>query len=432
MALIYPFRGFRYNKEVVGDFTQIVSQPYDKTTPLMQDEYYLRSPYNVVRITLNLEQRNNPDTEYPKAGSTLNQWIDRKILTQDDQPAIYVYYQEYMVEGQTRLQKGFIALLDLKNSGSGVIPHEHTLAAPKRDRLHLLRSIEGNEDLIYMLYSDSSLTVDRIMDESIAGLQPEIEVEDEYSAIHRIWKITDQKTLRQIQDAMISRTLFIADGHHRFETSINFMRECEQKNWRPLALESFDKRMATFFNSAGNSTILATHRLLRDLTGFDAPSFLQAIEPLFAVERLSSPDEMWKKMSEERAHHVFGFYSHSRESCLLRMKPSAKEDPLLLKHAEAYRELDVSILHSLLLERSLGIDEGKLAGQEHIDYARERDSCVRLVNEGMYQAAFFLNPTTAEQMQRIASLGERMPQKSTDFYPKLLTGLVFMKMKIGK
>jgi uncharacterized protein (DUF1015 family) len=432
MALVYPFRGLRYNKEVVGNYSEVVTQPYDKTTPSMQDAYYQRSPYNVVRITLNSEKKSDADTQYPEAGLSFNQWIEQRVLIQDNQPVIYAYYQEYTIEGQTRLQRGFIALLDLKNSGSGIIPHEHTLAAPKRDRLHLMRSTEGNEDLIYMLYADDSLAIDHIMDASISGRLPEIEVEDEYGAIHRIWAITDPDVLSQIQNSMQSQKLFIADGHHRFETSINFMHECVQKNWFPAGVESFDKRMVTCFNSVGSITILATHRLVRDLSGFDMPSFLQTIEPLFSAESMPSADGLWREMNDKQKNHVFGFYAGSDEFYLLRMKPSAREDPLLLKHAEAYRELDVSILHSLLLERYLGIDEGKLAAQSNIDYERERESCIRLIDEGKYQAAFFLNPTSAEQMQRIASSGERMPQKSTDFYPKLLTGLIFMKMKIEK
>jgi uncharacterized protein (DUF1015 family) len=432
MALVFPFRGFRYNKEAVANYREVVTQPYDKTTPSMQEAYYQRSPYNVIRITLNSEKQNDADTVYSEAGTIFNRWIEQKVLIQDNRPAIYPYYQEYTVEGQTRLQRGFIALLDLKNSGSGIIPHEHTLAAPKRDRLHLMRSIEGNEDLIYMLYADDALAVDRIMDASISGRPPEIEVEDEYGAIHRIWAIADPNVLRQIQNAMQSQKLFIADGHHRFETSINFMHECEQKNWRPIGVESFDKRMVTCFNSVGSITILATHRLARDLSGFDAASFLRTIEPLFSVARGSSAEGLWREMNDEQKNHVFGFYAGSSEFYLLRMKQSAREDPLLLKHSEAYRELDASILHSLLLERYLGIDEGKLAAQSNIDYMRERESCIRLVDEGKYQAAFFLNPTSAEQMQRIASSGERMPQKSTDFYPKLLTGLIFMKMEIEK
>ncbi len=198
-------------------------------------------------------------------------------------------------------------------------------------------------------------------------------------------------------------------------------------------MESFDKRMVTCFNTAGGVTILPTHRLVRDLPAFDARSFLGSIGSYFEIERFSSIQDLRKEMDESREDHVFGFYAEITEGLyLLRLKPQALADPVLLKRAEAFRDLDVSILHSLLLERYLGIDEDKLEAQTHIDYAHKRDSCIRMVNEGRYQAAFFLNPTTAEQMQRIASLGERMPQKSTDFYPKLLTGLVFMKMEIKK
>jgi uncharacterized protein (DUF1015 family) len=432
MALVYPFCGFRYKKELAGDLGLVVTQPYDKTTPSMQDDYYRRSPYNVVRITLNSEKKNDADTPYPEAGATFQQWIERKVLTQDERPAIYAYFQEYVFEGEPWLQRGFIALLDLKNSSSGIIPHEHTLAAPKRDRLHLMRSIEGNEDLIYMLYADSSQTVNRILDENTFGQEPLIEAKDDFGSAHRIWAITDPAALRRIQDAMRQQNLFIADGHHRFETSINFMHECEQKKWRPAGIESFDKRMVACINSAGPIAILATHRLVHDLLDFDARSFIRNIQLLFTTERMSSADGLWSLMREQRQNHVFGFYAGSGEFYLLRMKPSARNDPLLLKHSEASRELDVRILHSLLLERHLGIDEGKLEAQTNIEYEREREACIRLIDRGKYQAAFFLNPTTAEQMQRIASSGERMPQKSTDFYPKLLTGLVFMKMKIDK
>jgi len=433
MAKVYPFQGFRYNKDVVKDLNGVVTQPYDKTTPSMQDEYYQRSPYNVVRITMNLEKRKNSNTDYRGAGSTFRQWIEQNVLLQDNAPSFYAYYQKYVIEGQTKLQRGIIALLDLNNSGSGVLPHEHTLAAPKQDRLQLIRSIEGNEDLIYMLYADDTMAVDHVMDQSISNKQPLIEVTDEFETVHRIWAITNPEAVAGITTAMHSQRLFIADGHHRFETSVNFMNECREKKWTPAAVESFDKRMVTCFNIAGGVTILPTHRLVRDLAAFDARSFLSNIGSYFAIERFPSAPDVWKEMRESRKDHVFGFYAENiGEFYLLRLKPQALEDPLILKHAESYRRLDVSILHSLLLDRYLGIDENKLAAQTHIDYAQDRDSCIRMVNEGRYQAAFFLNPTTAEQMQRIASLGERMPQKSTDFYPKLLTGLVFMKMCIGK
>ena len=423
MALVYPFRGIRYNKKAIGDFQKVVTQPYDKMTPSMQDEYYRCSPFNVVRITLNLENRTNPETQYPDAGSIFLKWIAEKVLLQDSLPAMYAYYQEYAFEGQTRLQKGFISLLDLKNSESGIIPHENTLAAPKQDRLRLMHSIEANEDLIYLLYSDDRLTVNRIMDESISGRPAEIEVKDEYGAVHRVWTITDPETLRKIQNSMRSQRLFIADGHHRFETSINFMNECREKGWEPAGLESFDKRMVTCFNSVDGVTILPTHRMIRDLPEFDPGTFLRKIEDHFEVEPVSSASALWEKMKKGQRDNIFGFYPATlRKFYFLRLR----------KDVEADRRLDVSVLHSLLLERFLGIDESKLASQAYLDYMRERDLCIKLVDEGKYQAAFFLNPTTAEQMQQIASRGERMPQKSTDFFPKLLTGLIFMQMKIKK
>jgi uncharacterized protein (DUF1015 family) len=427
VAFIYPFRGFRYNKAVVGDFNQVVAQPYDKTTPDMQDAYYQRSPYNVVRITLNVEKRQDPETRYAEAGSIFRKWIAARVLEQDPLPAIYAYYQEYAVDGVLKLQRGFIALLDLKKSESGIIPHEQTLAAPKQDRLQLMRSLEGNEDLIYMLYSDDPLSVNGIVENNISGRAPEVEVTDEYGAVHRLWAVTEPEAINSIQQIMQSRDLFIADGHHRFETSVNYLKECEQRGWQPASVESFDKRMVACFNITDGITILPTHRLIRDLPVFDAQSFLRAAEEHFTVEILSSAAELWQRMKAGRTDHVFGFYAATLQRfCLLRLNSKERE------HLDGLQLLDVSILHTLLLDRCLGIDASKLKAQANVDYERERDISIRLVDEGKYQAAFFLNSTTADQVQSIASLGERMPQKSTDFYPKLLTGLVFTKMQIRK
>ena len=398
----------------------------------MQDEYYDRSPYNVIRITLNKEKREDPGTAYLDAGSTFQKWIDEKVLLRQDQPAFYPYQQKYIIDGSTYLQKGFIALLDIKKSGGEVIPHEKTLAAPKQDRLQLLRSMEGNEDLIYMLYNDESLAIDRIIENQVADRKPVIETTDEFGAIHRVWALTDTNAIEEIQRAMQSQNLFIADGHHRFETAVTFMRECEQKGWMPEGLESFNKRMVTCFNSAAGVTILATHRLMRDIPDFNATNFLKSLEEHFTVENLESAELLWKKMYEGRARHVFGFYAGKGGFYLLTLKPSALTDAAFQRHSEFWRELDVSILHTLILDRRLGIDDEKLTRQTNIDYARSREACIERVDAGRYQAAFLLNPTTPQQLQSIASTGERMPQKSTDFFPKLLTGLVFMKMQIRK
>ena len=416
MAFVYPFRGYRYNKEIVKDINRVVVQPYDKITTEMQEEYYRRSPYNAVRVTLNLEKQKNPNTEYSEAASTLSRWIGQKVLLRDDSPAIYAYYQEYIHEDKRKLQKGFIALLDLKGSEAGIIPHERTLQAPKQDRLQLLRSTENNEDSVFMLYSDKSLVVNRIMDESISNRIPDIEARDDFGVIHKLWAITETGKLKNIQNAMQKERLFIADGHHRFETSLNFMKECEQRNWSPAGPESFDKRMVTCFN-----------------IDFKTPLFLENIQNHFEVRTVDSREILFKEMNQEYGRNVFGFYpSDTKKFYLLALKEEAQNDSIFDAYIEEYRRLDVSILHILILEQHLGINESKLVSQSHVDYARDVDRCIEAVNAGKYQAAFFLNPTTSTQMQSLALKGERMPQKSTDFYPKLLTGFVFMKMKINK
>jgi uncharacterized protein (DUF1015 family) len=433
MAIVYPFRGYRYNSRIVTDLNQVVTQPYDKISHELQKDYYGRSPYNVVRVTLNREKSENPDTEYAEAGSEFRKWLDQEVLLQDPSPAIYAYYQQYSMEGRDRLQKGFIALLDLKGSEAGIMPHERTFQAPKQDRLRLLRSIESNEDSVFMLYSDEELTVNRIMDETITDRIPDIEVKDDYGVLHRLWAITDPGKLEVIRSAMQPQKLFIADGHHRFETSINFMKECESSHWEPDGNESYDKRMVTCFNIADGVTILPTHRLIRDLHSFDASSFLRNIREHFEVHEIESEKGLFGQMKQFHGRNVFGFYpGRMKKFYILILKEEAQNDALLLKYTRAYRQLDVSILHILLLDYYLGINESKLVSQSNLDYARSARSSIEFVDSGKYQAAFFLNPTTAAQMQELALDGERMPQKSTDFYPKLLTGLVFMKMNIKK
>ena len=435
MALLYPFRGYRYDPRVVGPLDRVVTQPYDKISPDLQRDCYERSPYNVVRVTLSAEKKEDPETDYPQAGAALARWIEEGALVEDPEPAIYPYYQEYEVEGERRLRKGFLALLGLKTAGSGILPHERTMAAPKLDRLRLMRRLECNEDPIFMLYTEEKLAVNRLLDAHAESSPPSIEVVDDYGATHRVWAIRDRAAARRIQDAMTPEELFIADGHHRYETALDFMKECESRGWKPAALESFDKRLVACFNSAdAGITILPTHRVVRDLARFDSAEFLRGAAQYFEVERVESAGDLVEKMKKTRGNaHVFGFYpGDRREFSLLVLRDEAKVDPLMLAHPEVYRHLDVAILHTLVLDRLLGIDEAKLVAESHVDYVREREAAIRRVEEGSAQAVFFLNPTTVESVQRVALVGERMPQKSTDFYPKLLTGLVFMKMKIQK
>jgi uncharacterized protein (DUF1015 family) len=311
------------------------------------------------------------------------------------------------------------------------MPHERILAESKMDRLSLLRSVECNEDALFMIYTEDRLKVNRILDETASARPPELEVKDEFGVVHKLWAITDTKAIRRIQDGMVPEELFIADGLHRFDAALDYRRECTAHGWKPAATESFNARMVSCFNSAeGSIPVLPTHRLICDLPDFDPAAFLQKAGKYFDVVPVPGAADLWDLMMKGReSSHVFGFYARA-EFFLLRLK--VKADPLMLAHAEACRHLDVSILHAVVLDRLLGISENQLDRHSHVDFARDREACVQSVDEGSFQAAFFLNPASVEQLQRLASLGERLPPMSTDIYPKLLTGLVFMKMQIAK
>ena len=433
MAHLFPFQAYRYSSAVAGDPALAVTQPYDKISPEMRKEYYRRSLYNVVRLTKGLEQLDNPDTNYPEAARALQAWIDQGALVQDALPSIYAYYLQYDFEGEHLLRKGFVSLLDLLRSAAGVLPHEGTLASSKLDRLRLLRSTECNEDMIFMIYTEDKLKVNRILEEATSRRAPELKVKDEFGVVHRLWSLSDPKTIRQIQDAMVPEELFIADGHHRYEAALGYKKECEALGWKPACAESFHHRVVACFNSAdGGITILPTHRVIVNVPGFDRRAFLGAAEKYFEAESCPNASELWQRMETSRdSSHAFGFYTKGKFT-LLRLRRESAVVPLMMAHAEAYRKLDVSILHHVILARLLGIREDLAAEQDQVEFAREREACVHRVDAGAARAAFFLNPTTVEQVQRIALLGERMPLRSTDFYPKLLSGLAFMKMRIVK
>jgi uncharacterized protein (DUF1015 family) len=326
-----------------------------------------------------------------------------------------------------------VALLDLQRSAAGVLPHERTLAASRLDRLRLLRSIECNEDMVFMIYTEDKARVNRILGEATSRRVPEIEVRDEPGVVHRLWAVSDPKTIRQIQDAMVPEELFVADGHHRYEAALAYKKECEALGWKPEAPESFHHRLVACFNSAdGGITILPTHRLIVNLPGLDRRTFLGAAGKYFDAKPCSGVSDLREKMAAgPEGSHVFGFYTRNKPT-LLRLRSESAVVPLMMAHAEAYRNLDVSILHDVILERLLGIHADQAAERDQVEFARDPEACVRRVDERAAQAAFLLNPTTVEQLQRIALLGERMPLRSTDFYPKLLSGLVFMKMRISK
>ena len=433
MAQIIPFRGYRYDPGKVARITDVVTPPYDRVDSEVQAACYERSPYNIVRI---IKGRSNPgdhETEnvYTRAGEFLHRWIDEGILIRDVGPALYVYHQQYLFEGQRLTRKGVVALGKLEPEK--VHAHEKTLRGPKEDRLKLMRATEANFGHIFMLYDDPERTADGMLASAIDGVEPLIEATDSDGNAHRVWRVEDVGMIRRVQNALSDRDLYIADGHHRYETAVNFMSECEAKGWKSAAPESFDVRMMTLFNVAEpGMSIRPIHRMIHGLTGFDAVAFLAAAAEQFVVERHPSYDAMAAATQAGSERHTFGCFADGVFATMTLRDVSVMDGLVGTDRSVDFRRLDVSILHAAILERLLGIDARALEEQQNITYTVEAAKGIEAVDEGEEQLLFLLNATGADEVIRVADHGEKMPQKSTDFYPKLLTGLVLSVMEIER
>jgi uncharacterized protein (DUF1015 family) len=423
MARLIPFRAYRYDPEKVGDLNNVVSQPYDKVTTEMREQYLQRSPHNIVRVIKN--------TDYAQAGRQLREWIDQAILVQDPHPSFYPYQQTFDFQGETFSRLGLIALISLEDPELTMKGHENVLTEPLEDRLSLIRQTEANEGLIFSLFSQPDLEVDRMLRHFSRGYQADVELTDEYGVIHRLWVLSDPRAQDQVGGYFKNRTLYIADGHHRFQTSLVFHRECIDKGWSADSLESFDKRMIALFNMDHPSLkILATHRAVHNLQDLELGVFLSQLSRYFSVEETPTLENLEKAMQEEG--HVMGMVTSDR-LILLRLKEECLKDSSFMEGVSGpARELDVTILHEGILRPLLGIGAEELASQQYVSYHRDVEEAAGGVAAGRHQVVFLLKPTTLEQVRQISELGEKMPQKSTDFYPKLLSGLTIMKMEIKK
>lgn len=426
MARIYPFRGYRYVSDRVGDLAKVVTQPYDKIPEELRREYLQRSPYNIARVI------KNPD--YREAAGFLRQWISEGVLRQDDEPALYLYEQRFSFEGESLVRRGVIGLLALDDPDSVVHGHETVLEAPLQDRLALIRQTEANEGLVFTLFSDPARRFDRELEEISQGDAPAAVVEDDFRVTNRLWRITVPERIETVCSTLAGSPLYIADGHHRFQTSVLYYRECLAKGWEPAAPESFDKRMVAVFNmDSEGMRILPTHRGIADLSAWSPREFLARLKRYFEVAP-APLEEVWDRVATGR--HVFGFCwleDTAVRGVWARLQPEVLSAAGRLGRVpEPLRELDVTILHELVLHEILGVDPAAVTAGRHVRYYREKEWVVDAVRKGELQLGCLLRPTSLGEVRRVAEAGFRMPQKSTDFYPKLLTGLVLMKMAIRR
>ena len=439
MATIASFRGYRYNPSEIDDLNKVVTQPYDKIDDALQQDYHARSPYNVTRIIKGnpTDQDTRNDNVYTRAAHCWEEWIENRILIREAGPAIYPYHQEYTVDGQTFVRKGFIALIGLDDENLKVRAHEKTLTGPKADRLKLMRATEANDGQIFMLYDDPMQKVNELLEPEVANAKPIMEVKDDYDAIHRLYRVTRPGLIRDIAEIFDRLELFIADGHHRYETAVNYMKECKERNWEAVDAETFSYRMMTMVSMQDPGlTVLPTHRVLHSLDNFDPDDFLSRAAEKFDIQEISDREGLYSALDEagKTGNASFGFSAVGMDGYrLLTLKDTATTEGIIEgEHSATWRGLDVTVLHFAILDAYLGINEEKLAAGSNVHYFRRKDGALDAVGDGTYQAAFLINPTRLEQVREVALAGERMPQKSTDFFPKLLTGMVMMKMKNDK
>ena len=373
----------------------------------MQAQYLAKSPYNLVRVILGPRQPDDSaaDNVYTRAAAFLNEWIASGILARENEAAVFPYFQEFTVPdtGERLVRKGFIALGAVEDYSAKIVHrHEQTLSGPKKDRMELLRHTHAHFGQLFMLYPDPAGTIDALLDQAAAA-SALAEVTDEYGVIHRIWKITGAAA---IQELMADKKLVIADGHHRYETALAFRNENPD-------LPGADRVMMTFINMhSPGLQILATHRLV---SGISTSDFLTNAAEDFQVEEVPSLDRLKAAWNESGNHTIIG---------------AAMGDRLfLLEHRQAHGELDVRILHDVLLGKVLGIGEDAVRDEKHLRYMRGLDAAVDEARQGKAEIAFLLKPTSIQQVADTSFAGGVMPQKSTDFYPKVLTGLAIYRLE---
>ncbi len=433
-----PFRGVLYNPGKVGELKGVMAPPYDVISPKKQDELYSRHQNNIVRLILGKAQPG--DTEgsdrYSRAASDLKKWIDSGVLVKDQRPAIYYYKQTFAMPGGSQTRKGFIALSKLEEFGKGIRPHEKTLSGPKADRLKLMQACKVNLSCIFSLYSSPRLEINALLDKATDGVEPIIDVVDDDGIENMLWRVDDPEVIASVTESMKSKALFIADGHHRYETALNYRNMMRQKEANPTGLEPYNFVMMYFSNMDDEGmTIWPTHRVIHSLKGFDGPAFLAECGKHFDIEefpcagakeagaRKAFLSRLESAGSEKTAFglHVKGVDAYY----LLTIKSRGVMDKVFGETIpEVFKGLDVTVLHSLVFSKILGITQEAQEKQENLIYVKSSGEALSAMNDEKNQLVFLLNATRIEQVKDVAEAGFVMPQKSTYFFPKLLSGLV--------
>ena len=434
---VKPFKAFRFDPAVVGDVGSCIAPPYDCLSPIQQEQLYKKNEYNIVRIIKGkTTPSDNPDNnQYTRAADYLNTWLKKGVLKQDLAEAIYAYFQDFQLAGAQFRRFSFIALAKLEEFGKTVKPHEQTFIEPKIDRLNLKRATVAKFGLVFMLYEDEKKIADQIV-ENTTKQKTLIDFVDEQDVRHRLFAITAKSDIDAIAKMTLDKSCIIADGHHRYETALNYYKETAN----PAAAY----QIIAFVNTRNEGlVILATHRLLGNLENFQLERLLADLKEKFEISeyhfdspqaKTDAKQKMLTQMTDEHdgGGNAFGIYIADNGFYVATLENKGAMDSTAAEKSDAWRSLDVAVLHKLILEELLGINEEKLAAGTNIEYIKGTsnavDESIAAVDKGQRQAAFFMNPIRIEQLKMVTDAGERMPQKSTYFYPKIYTGLTINKL----
>ena len=425
MAKIKPFKALRFT-EKAGEIGTLCCPPYDIISEEEQKALYNKSPYNVIRLELNAD-----DDRYCSAAKTLKEWLSGGILKTDEKDAIYIYEEGFLLDnGERKTVRTFISNIELTPFNDGIVlPHEETLSKAKADRLQLMKATFCNFSLIYSLFVDEEKIVKTVLSEECKR-KPDIEFLSGDGITQRLWIMNDAKKISEVCEAFLSKTVFIADGHHRYETALNFRDEMRKQG---VISESADHpanycMMAFVDVDDAGLVVLPTHRLIKDLPSFNKEAVREKLSVDFDVFTDRLLEGLAEDMQTANPMKRYALYMGNGKYDLLVLKNQDAPKNRMPEKGQAYVDLDVAILHSVILEPVFGIDKQNMAQQINLTYTRSEKEAIEGVDLGRYQCAFLISPTKVSQIKDVACAHEKMPQKSTYFYPKLITGLVMNKM----
>jgi len=436
MAKVIPFKGLRYNLDKIGDLAVVTAPPYDIIPPAKQDELYAQNEYNVIRLEYGKEQDgdNESNNKYTRANEFLQNWISNDILKFEEKPAFYIYEQVFSLQpGVMKSFKGIISNVGVADfSENVVLPHEQTLSKAKSDRFDLMTATDANFSQIYSLYMDESGGLHAIINEQ-SKREPDVSFTSDEGILQNVWIITDEGINADITKLFADKQLFIADGHHRYETAINYRNKKREENPNYTGDEPFNYVMMMLVDMDDEGLVVfPTHRLIKDLPNFDEVNLVSLLTDNFNVSKIHVTDSniagiISEKMGKTLDEKMFSLYTGKNYYYLLELKDINIMDELFSDMPKELRHLDVTVLHSLILEQLLGIDKENMAAQKNLTYTRSLDEAITEVQAGKFQCSFIINSTKISEIKDVCLIGKRMPQKSTYFWPKLVTGIVISK-----